>query len=342
MSIPSRPFDYEVNVPILTDFCMQYYVRDGDDLCDARIFPPHVDDKIEFYILLEGDVSFMVEHSLYRLSPGDIVITKPNEMHNCILNTNSRHRHMCFWFDPSEDFLFSDFLAHNFGEDNVCSPTPEDAMRIADTCRELYAVSEQGKDKVGEFHLGMQLLYYVRRNLGSHGQAAVIPDILRRILERGITGAAVATILDPESVKKCEQAGVGNTVHLSLGGWSDPVLSGAPIEMDAYVRAITDGKYVFKGKMSHGLWGTHGKAAVIEVGGNVVFVTSLTRQPFDLEVFRSHGIAPEECKILVTKSSVHFRADYGKIAKAMYTLALPGVASPDPKSYQYKNWKGKV
>ena len=166
--------------------------------------------------------------------------------------------------------------------------------------------------------------------------------ILRRILERGITGAAVATILDPESVKKCEAAGVGNTVHLSLGGWSDPVLSGGAIEMDAYVRAITDGKYVFKGKMSHGLWGTHGKAAVIEVGGNVVIVTSLTRQPFDLEVFRSHGIAPEECKILVTKSSVHFRADYGKIAKAMYTLALPGVASPNPKSYQYKNWKGNV
>ena len=166
--------------------------------------------------------------------------------------------------------------------------------------------------------------------------------ILRRILERGVTGAAVATILDPESVKKCEQAGVGNTVHLSLGGWGEPALSGGPIEMDAYVRMITDGKYVFKGKMSHGLWGTHGKAAVIEVGGNVVIVTSLTRQPFDLEVFRSHGIAPEECKILVTKSSVHFRADYGKIAKAMYTLALPGVASPDPKSYQYKNWKGKV
>ena len=33
---------------------------------------------------------------------------------------------------------------------------------------------------------------------------------------------------------------------------------------------------------------------------------------------------------------------HGKIAKAMYTLALPGVASPDPKSYQYKNWKGNV
>ena len=166
--------------------------------------------------------------------------------------------------------------------------------------------------------------------------------ILRAVLKKGITGAAFATILDPESVKKCEAAGVGNTVHLSLGGWSDPSRSGGPVEVDAYVRMITDGVYTFKGKMSHGLRGTHGKAAVIDVAGNTVIVTSLSRQPFDLEVFRSHGIAPEEQKILVPKSSVHFAADYGKVAKEMYVVALPGMSSPDPKSYAYKNWKGKV
>ncbi len=183
MSQDFKPFDYEVKVPILTDFCMRYYVRDGDALCDAKIFPPHVDDFIEFYILLEGDVSFMVEHSLYRLSPGDIVITKPNEMHNCILNTNSPHRHMCFWFDPSDTFLFSDFMAHEFGVNNVCSPSSEDAARIAEICRELYVISEEGKDKVSEFHLGMQLLYYVRKNLNSLGQTEAVPDMLRRILD---------------------------------------------------------------------------------------------------------------------------------------------------------------
>ena len=183
MSIPSRPFDYEVNVPILTDFCMRFYVRDGGEVHDARIFPPHVDDMIEFYILLEGDVSFMVEHSLYKLLPGDIVITKPNEMHNCILNSDSRHRHMCFWFDPTDDFLFSDFLAHEFGENNVCTPTPEDARKIADICHELCAVSEAGTDRATAFHLGIQLLYYVRRNLGTHGKDIVIPDLLRRILD---------------------------------------------------------------------------------------------------------------------------------------------------------------
>ena len=176
-------FDFEVRVPILTDFCMQYYVRDSEEMQNARIYPPHVDDAIELYILLEGDVSFMVEHSLYKLSPGDIVITKPNEMHNCILNSNSRHRHMCFWFDPTDDFLFSDFLAHEFGENNICTPTPEDAGKIADICRELCAVSEEGTDRATEFHLGLQILYYVRKNLGTHGKDIVIPDLLRRILD---------------------------------------------------------------------------------------------------------------------------------------------------------------
>lgn len=165
--------------------------------------------------------------------------------------------------------------------------------------------------------------------------------ILRRILERNITGAAVATILDPESVIQCEKAGVGNIVELSLGGWSPKQFSGGALNVSAYVKAIMDGRYVFKGKMNHGLWGTHGKAAVVEIKGNVVIITSLPRQPFDLEVFRSHGIAPEEQKILVVKSSIHFRADYGKIAKKMFTLALNGVASPDPKKYEYKNFKGQ-
>ena len=178
-----RPFDYEVKVPLLSDFCMRFYVRDSEEVHDARIFPPHVDDMIEFYILLEGDVSFMVEHSLYKLSPGDIVITKPNEMHNCILNSDSRHRHMCFWFDPADDFLFSDFLAHEFGENNVCTPTPEDASKIAAICHELCSVSETGTDRATAFHLGLQLLYYVRRNLGTHGEDIVIPDLLRRILD---------------------------------------------------------------------------------------------------------------------------------------------------------------
>jgi len=166
--------------------------------------------------------------------------------------------------------------------------------------------------------------------------------ILRRILERGITGAAVATICDPASALACAKAGVGSTVELDLGGWSDPAYSGGPIHCTAYVKMLTDGEYIFKGKMSQGTLARHGLTAVAEIAGNTVLVTSLPKQPLDLEVFRAHGIAPEERSILVTKSAVHYRADYGKVAREMLALSLPGYAVPLPEGYQYKNWKGDI
>ena len=163
--------------------------------------------------------------------------------------------------------------------------------------------------------------------------------ILRRILERGITGAAVATILDPKSVEACVKAGVGETADLKLGGWSDPAYSGGPLEVTAYVKKITDGKYRFKGQMMHGDTVNHGLTAVVEIAGNTVLIASLPRQPFDLEIFRYNGIAPEEQKILVVKSAIHYRASYGTVAREMLAVSLPGYSSPVPETYRYKNWK---
>lgn len=166
--------------------------------------------------------------------------------------------------------------------------------------------------------------------------------ILRSILKRGITGAAIATITDPSSVEKCIKAGVGAKVALKLGGWTDPEYSGGPVDVTAYVKMITDGKYMVKGDMMQGTIVNHGTTVVAEIAGNTVLISSIAFQPIDLEVFRSHGIVPEEQKILVTKSAVHYRASYGTVASEMFTLSLPGYSVPVPQAYKYKKWKGKV
>ncbi len=164
--------------------------------------------------------------------------------------------------------------------------------------------------------------------------------ILRRILERGITGGALAILVDPESVEVCQKAGVGSTVELNLGGKSDPACSGGPLTVKAYVKLLSDGKYRNKGKVAHGVTMNLVKSAVIEVGGNLVIVGSVPKQPYDVEVFRSHGITPEDQRFLVVKSSVHYRANYGPLARDMIALSLPGYAVPVPNGYDYKNWKG--
>lgn len=163
--------------------------------------------------------------------------------------------------------------------------------------------------------------------------------LLRRILERGITGAAIATILDPASVEKCFQAGEGALVDLHLGGWSDPAQSGGPLMVKAKVRKLTNGKYQCRGPVQKGVTMNHGNTAVCEIAGNLVIITSISRQPLDIEVFRSQGIVPEEQKLLVVKSTIHYKASFGAVAREMLPVILPGCASPVPESYTFKNWK---
>ena len=163
--------------------------------------------------------------------------------------------------------------------------------------------------------------------------------ILREFIKRGISGGAFATIVDPESVKACEQAGSGNTVNLSLGGWSNETYSGGPLDVKAYVKMISDGKYASREKLSFGEVINHGKTAVVEIAGNIVFITSIPRQPWDIEIFRSHGIRPEEQKIIVVKSAVHYRASYGKITDRTEAVVLPGLSQPVPDGMIFKSKK---
>lgn len=171
----------EMRIPIGGNFEMKYYCQDSSKIDSAHVFPPHIHDTLEFYVLLEGDVSFMVEQTLYKLCAGDIIVSKPNEVHNCILNSDSQHRHMCFWFDPSCDFLFSHFLAHDFGQDNLCSPTAEDGEKILSICREL-ALLDPEAEKSFAYSLAIQFLHYVGRNLCNGGRGEPLPELLRAIL----------------------------------------------------------------------------------------------------------------------------------------------------------------
>lgn len=207
------------------------------------------------------------------------------------------------------------------------------------TLREEYLTLDQALDMAMEDGDGPVVIADTSDNPGGGGIGNTT-HILRRILERNITGCAMAVIVDPESVKACERAGVGATVELNLGGWSDPVYSGGPVHVKAYVRMLTDGKYTNRGRMAQGGIMNMGKTAVLDISGNRVLVTSLSWQPYDLEVFLSHGINPMDMRLLVVKSSIHYRATFGTVARAMLPIPLPGYIDPRPEKFPFRIWKG--
>jgi len=166
--------------------------------------------------------------------------------------------------------------------------------------------------------------------------------ILRAVLEKGISGVAFAMFCDPENVKKCETAGIGSTVELMLGGMSDPAFSGGPLAVKAYVKALTDGFYRNQDEMSKGFLNNLGHTAVLEIGGNQVVVSSNRIQPYDAEIFRHCGIMPERQKAIVIKSAVHFRNSFGKFARKIIDVSLPGYVVPVPDGLPFRKWKGET
>ena len=204
-----------------------------------------------------------------------------------------------------------------------------------------YMTLDDALDKVGVSDNGVLVLADASDNPGAGGLGDTT-HILRAILKRGITGASIATITDAESVEKCIKAGVGARVELELGGWSDESYSGGPVSVMAYVKKLSDGKYISKAQMSYGVEFNHGKTAVVEIAGNYVIITSIARQPYDIEIFYNHGITPEEQKLLVVKSAIHYRATFEKVASEMIPLALSGYSVPIPQIYKYRKWKGNV
>jgi microcystin degradation protein MlrC len=153
-------------------------------------------------------------------------------------------------------------------------------------------------------------------------------ELLRFLLEHRVGNAALALVSDPAAVRMCIESGPGTSVRLSLGAKTD-ALHGEPIEVDAYVRLITDGRYVNEGPMMAGVPVNLGPTALIVVEGVEVLITSRAETPIDLNVFRSHGIDPRERSVIALKGKGHFRAAFEPIASQVILVEGPGITGAD-------------
>ncbi|NKB69763.1 MAG: MlrC domain protein [Candidatus Latescibacteria bacterium] len=159
--------------------------------------------------------------------------------------------------------------------------------------------------------------------------------ILRPLIEADFQGAVVAVIADPEAVGQAIAAGVGQEVDLLVGGKTIP-LHGEPVVVRAYVKTISDGRFVLRGPMGRGKEADMGRAVVVAAGGVEIILTEERIQPFDAEVLRCVGIDPQQRQLIALKSAVHFRADFTPIAHEILEVETPGIHSPNLFSYDYQ------
>ena len=349
------------NIPLISTLDLHANVTDKMASLATALIPyeryPHIDTYETGYKAatimaktLLGEMKPIMEYRkipfLLPLLPDESPQMRP--LYECAEKLNKEINSVSIRF--SHGFFPADIKELGMAVLAVTDGDKELARKSADTLYETiidnlpnlqaqYMTLDDALNMVGTSQNGPVVIADASDNPGAGGLGDTT-HILRAILEKGISGAAIATITDAESVEKCIEAGVGADIELELGGWSAPEYSGGPLKVKAYVKKLSDGKYISKAKMSYGMEFNHGKTAVVEIGGNTVLITEIARQPYDIEIFINHGINPEDCSLMVVKSAIHYRATFGYVASEMIPLALPGYSVPTPKAYNYKKWNG--
>ena len=165
--------------------------------------------------------------------------------------------------------------------------------------------------------------------------------MLRALVRNGAARAATGVIYDPGSARAAHAAGTGAIVALALGGKSG-ISGDAPYRQTFIVENLSDGNFTASGPYYGGRRMEMGPSACLRIGDVRVVVASHKAQLADQAMYRYVGIEPTEQKILVNKSSVHFRADFEPIAERLLICAAPGAMPADTASLPWTRLRAGV
>jgi microcystin degradation protein MlrC len=156
--------------------------------------------------------------------------------------------------------------------------------------------------------------------------------MLRALVECGAKDAALGLMVDPDAAAAAHRCGAGRDITIALGGQSG---GDAPLQAGFRVEQLSDGRCIYGGPMMNGKQSDVGPTARLSIGGVQVVVSTFKDQMLDRNLYRMAGVEPERMKILVNKSSVHFRADFQPIAEAVLVAKAPGPLMADPADFPW-------
>jgi microcystin degradation protein MlrC len=169
---------------------------------------------------------------------------------------------------------------------------------------------------------------------GSPGDGTVLLAELLKAKAKG----AVVTITDPEVAARARE---GETFEGEVGGKTDR-LHGPPVRVRARVVRVGSGDFNYKGSYMTNRRVQAGRTAVLDVDGVRIVVRERKVMPFDAEELRVVGLEPAECRIIVVKSALAWRAAYGDLARAVIDVDTPGSCTARLESLPYKRLRRPI
>jgi len=134
-------------------------------------------------------------------------------------------------------------------------------------------------------------------------------DCLRALIVHA-RSPVLATLTDPDAARRAVAAGVGATLHLSLGGTLTPGLD-RRIQADATVLSVSNGRYVQEYPAARV---DVGQCAVVRVSNTDLALTSRPAFMLDTSLFGHLGLDPKGYSAVQVKSAGGFRALWSDIS----------------------------
>lgn len=223
-----------------------------------------------------------------------------------------------------------------YGHDaaNVTRAVDHLAARVAasesDFALEIHSISAALRETTRTPQLrGRPIILADTQDNPGGGGTADTTSLLKALIAHHSRRVLAGIIYDAAAAARAHAAGAGSHIDIGLGARSG--ISGeTPIQARFEVLALGDGRFTATGPFYLGARMNLGPMALLRLGDVHIAVASRKQQAADQAMFRHLGVEPRDFAVLVLKSSVHFRADFGAIASRVLVVDAPGANIADP------------
>ncbi len=167
----------------MNPFALSITYLDSHDVSVETEPQSHTHTQCEIYMNLSGDVSFIVEGNIYRISRGNIIITRPSEYHHCIYHNTLEHEHFCMLFSCEGNEEILDFFFDRCKGEKNHIILPND--KINSMINHFNALlNSDGSGAIDDYYHFFKILNTIRNASTSEIEIPeTIPQNLRKVLQ---------------------------------------------------------------------------------------------------------------------------------------------------------------
>ena len=238
----------------------------------------------------------------------------------------------------------------------ACDPDRDVALRAAQRLFDLFSAAEDEfknplmtpvaaiAQAMASNRPGPTVIADAQDNSGA-GATSDTTGVLAALVDAGARSAVLAALHDPQAAAAAHAHGVGAEFEFALGGRAG-IPGQEPFTARFRVAALGDGQFTCTGPMLIGTRTALGPTALLSVVKDNcdvrVVVTTVRFQCLDQEIFRHVGIEPADERIVVVKSTVHFRADFDRVSHQTLVAESPGSHPCRLSELNYQNLRDGV